>query len=174
MATSVELEVQKEKIRKLPASPKRGDMVYEALRVWIPLQTDEDWLRLINVKSKKLNQREIAAELCATDNIWKRERFRILLDEMNDDVIEKGLLNKTIDPSVRSDSEIPLKPEAVTNTENPMKQLEEAKLKAKLLLTEGKLQQANLRIRKLEAELKKYTELSELNRALEQLTRPRR
>ncbi|MDN3632570.1 MULTISPECIES: hypothetical protein [Vibrio] len=173
MATSAELEVLKVEIRKLPASPKRGDAVYKALQVWIPLQTDEDWVRLVNEKSKKLNQREIAAELCASDNIWKKERFRTLLEQMNKNVVEKGLLEVAI-PYVSRDSASPKKTEPVPDAENPIKKLQDAKLKADLRRTEGKLQQANLRIRRLEAELKKYTDLSELNRALEQLTRQRR
>jgi hypothetical protein len=57
---------------------------------------------------------------------------------------------------------------------NPLKELAGMRLKIKLQQTEGKLHQANIRISKLEKELKKYTDLSEVNRAIELLMKPRR
>lgn len=82
----------KEQISRMPASKKKGDAIYDALQLWFPMQEKEDWLRLINEKTGKLNQREIAAELCATDNIWKRERFRTLLNQMNTLVKDSGFV----------------------------------------------------------------------------------
>lgn len=177
MATSVELECLKERIRHMPASAKKGDAIYEALTMWIPLQTEDDWVRLVNEKTKSLNQREIAAELCGTDNIWKRERFRTLLDEMNVSAVEKGIIEKAI-PYIDSNDLVRSTPAGIRKDAgsegNPIKDLAEMRLKTKLKQTEGKLHQANIRIKKLETELQKYTDLSELNRALESLMKPRK
>lgn len=176
MATSVELELLKEKIRQMPASSKKGDEIYIALQRWIPLQTDEDWLRLINVKTKGLNQREIAAEVCGTDNIWKRERFRELLKQMNTLVAEKGLFKKAMPYLDDNDKKVEQQPSPDDNKGegNPLKELAYMRLKAKLRQTEGQLHQAKIRVKKLEKELEKYTDLSELNRAIELLMKPRK
>ncbi len=176
MSTSIDLECLKEKIRHMSAGAKKGDAIYEALLMWMPLQTDEDWVRLINAKTKSLNQREIAAELCATDNIWKKERFRALLDEMNKDVIERGLIKKAL-PYVSDDKsgfDSSRMNEVPRSDGNPIKELAEMRLKTKLRKVEDKLHLANIRIKKLETELEKYTGLSELNRAIEKLTKPRK
>ncbi len=171
MTTNAEIEVLKEQIRLMSASKKKGEAVYQALQLWIPIQEKEDWLRLINNKTGKLNQREIAAEFCTTDNIWKTERFRNSLDRMNN-IVKTSCYEKSIQPTLVSDNE-----STKANSEpedNPMKELADMRLKAKLQLTEGKLHQANIRISHLEKELIKYTELSELNRAIGQLMKPRR
>ena len=156
MTTSAELEVLKEKIRKMPASKKKGSAVYQALQLWIPLQEKEDWLRLVNNKTGKLNQREIAAELCATDNIWKTERFKKLLEKMNC-VVQENDYVQLIDPGLSREN-ISSKVHEKAET-SPLKELAEMRLRAKLQLTEGKLHQANIRIMRLEKELKKYTEV---------------
>ena len=176
MATSAELEALKEKIRQMPASAKKGDAIYDALILWMPLQTDEDWVRLIHERTKSLNQREIAAELCGTDNIWKRERFRMLLDEMNTHVNDRGLIKKafpyTGNPEQKRDRHVP--PHPNVGEGDPLKDLVKIRLETKLRQTEGKLHQATIRINKLEKTLEKYTDLAELNRALEKLIKPRK
>ncbi|WP_042152558.1 MULTISPECIES: hypothetical protein [unclassified Pseudoalteromonas] len=176
MATTSKLEILKEQIRRMPASKKKGDAIFDALELWFPLQEKEDWLRLINEKTGKLNQREIAAELCATDNIWKRERFRTLLNQMNVLVKESGLVG-SVSPEFDNENQkgnfVAFR-QTVTAESNPLKDLADMRLKTKLQQTEGKLHQANIRIKKLENELQKYTDLSELNRAIQQLMKPRK
>lgn len=163
MATSAELEALKEKIRKMAASAKKGDAIYEALILWMPLQSDGDWLRLINEKTKSLNQREIAAELCGSDNIWKRERFRALLDDMNASVIERGLVKKVMPCIVDEVAEVKEYSASLNcsvEQGNPIEDLAEMRLKTKLKQTECMLHQATLRVKNLEKELKKFTDLA--------------
>tara|TARA_B110000211_G_scaffold229237_1_gene286693 strand:+ start:7025 stop:7549 length:525 start_codon:yes stop_codon:yes gene_type:complete len=174
MATSIEIESLKERIRNMPASKKKGDAIFDLLEMWFPLQQKDDWLALINEKTGKLNQREIAAELCATDNIWKRERFRGVLAQMNSLVKDNGYIEVVCPEIKEQEGEITtLKAEAFGEG-NPLKDLADMRLKTKLQQTEGNLYQANIRIKKLENELKKYTDLSELNRAIQQLMKPRK
>ncbi|MCS6210772.1 hypothetical protein G3488_22165 [Shewanella baltica] len=179
MATSAELEVLKEQLRTMVGSPKKGVVISEALDIWKTLQQREDWLRLINTKTGLLNQREIAAELCSTDNMWKKARCRYVLKVLNRYVRMKGYVKEVCGPSGLA-SDKPLngtdmsKVLASSGELNPLKELAEMRLKIKLQQTEGKLHQANIRISKLEKELKKYTDLSEVNRAIELLMKPRR
>jgi hypothetical protein len=174
MATSIEVESLKERIRNMPASKKKGDAIFNLLEMWFPLQQKDDWLTLINEKTGKLNQREIAAELCATDNIWKRERFRVLLTQMNSLVKGNGYIEVVCPEVKKQECEVATPKAEAIGEGNPLKDLADMRLKTKLQQTEGKLYQANIRIKKLENELKKHTDLSELNRAIQQLMKPRK
>jgi hypothetical protein len=106
MATSIEVESLKESVRNMPASKKKGDAIFNLLEMWIPLQQKDDWLALINEKTRKLNQREIAAELCATDNIWKKERFKVLLAQMNSLVKDSGYIEVVCPEIKEQESEV--------------------------------------------------------------------
>lgn len=174
MATSIEVESLKERIRNMPASKKKGDAIFNLLGMWFPLQQKDDWLALINEKTRKLNQREIAAELCATDNIWKKERFKTLLAQMNSLVKDNGYIEVVCPELKEQESEVSAPKAEAMGEGNPLKDLADMRIKTKLQQTEGKLYQANIRIKKLESELKKYTGLSELNRAIQQLMKPRK
>lgn len=179
MATSAELEVLKEQLRTMVGSPKKGVVFFEALDIWKKLQQREDWLRLINIKTGMLNQREIAAELCSTDNVWKKARCRHVLEVLNRYVRIKGYVGEVsrysgfTSDKPRSGTEV-VKVVGATEELNPLKELAEMRLKIKLQQTENKLHQTNIRVSKLERELKKYTDLSEVNRAIELLMKPRR
>lgn len=184
MSTSKELEQLKQEIRKLKPSRKRGDLVYEALELWLPLQIDDDWLRLLNDRTKDINQREVAAEVCATDNIWKTERFKQLLESMRDLVKGRGLYERRfpyLANSIKTEvcagelgneltarsvggAEMPL------GDGNPILERQIAQLNITNSSLEGKLSRAEIRIRELEKRLAKYESLGELNRALSSMT----
>lgn len=172
MAISAELEVLKEKIRKMPAGKKRGDAQYRALLLWIPLQSDDEWMSFIKDKDGLLNGVEVASEVCASRNIWKTERFRNKLDSLNEMVQEKGLVDK-VRPYAIKEMESPTKPVNSEHDVNPIAELAKVRLQTQLKRTEEKLHVATLRVSYLEKELRKYKDLSELNRALDGLRKQR-
>jgi len=157
MATSPELEVLKEQLRRMPASPKKSKFIEQALLLWLPLQERADFERLVH-SGNKLNHREIAAEVCATDNIWKKESSKTILRDIYSRAKEAGVFQEAQSGSKGGCD--------FSKAEgNPITDLQTMRLAS---------YQAKIRIAELEKRLKKYEGLGELERALSQLIKPRR
>ncbi|MBZ4679891.1 MAG: hypothetical protein JG763_2520 [Shewanella sp.] len=166
MATSPELEVLKEQLRRMPASPKKSKFIEQALLLWLPLQERADFERLVH-SGNKLNHREIAAEVCATDNIWKKESSKTILRDIYSRAKEAGVFQEAQSGSKGGCD--------FSKAEgNPITDLQTMRLASRLRKSEGDLYQAKIRIAELEKRLKKYEGLGELERALSQLIKPRR
>lgn len=162
------LEYLKDQIRKERNTHTKSELIYEVLEVFIALQTDESWKDLINLRNGRLDGTKIALELCASRNVWRKPKFAQKLNELNEALLEKKIAfdkdaQAVVGRSIVSD-------EGVVN---PIQELNEAKLKARLKRAQDELALANLRIQELEKRLVKYEKLSELEKALTGLRRVR-
>lgn len=160
------LEHLKGKIRKERNTHVKSELVFEAFEIFIELQTDHSWKGLINLKTGRVDGTKIAAELGASRNIWRKEKFANELQALNDELLEKKIAFD------KANSATPKRPSIPTESiSNPIQDLHEAKLKAQLKRALDHLSLANLRIQELEKRLTKYESLSELERALNGLRR---
>jgi hypothetical protein len=162
-----QLEVLKDSIRRERNTHNKSELVYKALEVFIELQTDESWKTLINLRNGKLDGTKIAEEICASRNIWRKENFAVRLQELNVEMLSKGLVSNADD--VESKGEVfSGYPSAVFN---PILEAHDVKFRAQLKRTQDKLSLANIRIQELEKRLVKFEKLSELDNALTDLRR---
>lgn len=140
-----ELKIAIDKERNTHA---KSTLVYEALEVFIELQTDDTWRGMVNHRTGSVNATEIASKLGVSRNIWRKPIFADRLRELNLKLYSNGIISNT---------ENNLSQEGLTHPlldVNPIQEVREAKLRLKLQLMEEKLASAEFRIRELEKQLR--------------------
>lgn len=157
MTTSPELEKLKNKISEMKPSVRKSDKLYQALQMWTALQTNADLVALVTIdrvkKSYTLNQGSIASAISGSRNIFRKERFRLLLEQLNDHARANGVFEGERPISQSEELDKRSTPSDAASVSNPIEELAFARLEAKLAMTEEKLKVALQRVKELERHL---------------------